>query len=213
MNIEQLVSHLKYNIPNKDIFDNIITEIRNYYEIDELKIETTEEEINVSGNNKDNNDFLNLKLSPGHINFKVSRWNGKNIERLDIHYDNYKATIVFRSTTKGINLIDLKNIDKIYNNYELICSRELSRRIYINNEDKFEYTEINRVGKNSAIRKDIRSTSHSLFNTSYKISNDYNAPYFDDSKNNRRIHIPGYHRISAEEYNKLLNEKQKTIIK
>lgn len=218
MNIEQLQKYLQYNIPNSELYDEFNKELIS--SIEDLKITTNLNEIvAIATNKKTKNDFLYLNAKPGKINFLIYNWNGNYKENIIIEYNNYKTTIIIKeqtdvvfSKTNNLCFTDIKIISKTYNNGELIEESKLLETLNYKDDEKnkVNYTIINRIDKTSAIKKEVNIDKNKKL-VCYRLSNNYIEPYFNDISNNNNAFVTTYHNISTDQYNQLLNGKQKTI--
>lgn len=222
IDIDAVTKCLRYNIPNEELFYKIFNELINYYENHKLKIISEGNNVLLTGiNKKDKKDFLSLRINPGTIDFSISRWNGHNQEQLTIIYTGYK-TIIFDkeltnyvySYTKNISSTYARVKKKTYINGELVFESELTEEIGADIYSKvtFDYTETNRINKNTALKVIASLENHNKI-SNYQISYDYDELYYDDKKNKQNVYINRFKNISSEEYYELLNGKQKTIKK
>lgn len=222
IDIDAVTKCLRYNIPNEELFYKIFNELINYYENHKLKIIYEGNNVLLTGiNKKDKKDFLSLRINPGTIDFSISRWNGHNQEQLTIIYTGYK-TIIFDkeltnyvySYTKNISSTYARVKKKTYINGELVFESELTEEIGADIYSKvtFDYTETNRINKNTALKVIASLENHNKI-SNYQISYDYDELYYDDRKNKQNVYINRFKNISSEEYYELLNGKQKTIKK
>ena len=140
-------------------------------------------------------------------------FNGFSIVNPFIIFDKELTNYVY-SYTKNISSTYARVKKKTYINGELVFESELTEEIGADIYSKvtFDYTETNRINKNTALKVIASLENHNKI-SNYQISYDYDELYYDDRKNKQNVYINRFKNISSEEYYELLNGKQKTIKK
>lgn len=219
MNIQELELYLIQNIPNKEILSMLFSDLNYYFGKQTLNVSIDEEKIigSIKTNEK---EFFDIKLMPGELDFLISKLNGNSQYHLTIKYDNCKTIVTIKELSQYVypdgrfSSTDIRTNNKIYHNYELVYENEIYQETNSNldAENVFRYTETNRIDKKRAIVHNTSLIGDKLV-ASYGMTNDYEGLYFDSSKNREIYHISKYYKISEDEYDEILNSKQKTITK